>query len=1180
MLAVYLLSSISVSSLATNNECGDLVSPVKISQQAIYDLHEKIQARTEDHDNPYIESGFDEAAVAKVEGQLEKILEDYGTVRELSNQDRTFKRTEIQSIGQKILNQVTAIAENKNATSAELFAALETLRRLGEIYNRTDWAPKRRHQTEQDQDKTAEDGTETEEADGPGLNPPDIKPPTSDTGFEHNPDSGWQENPDTYIPGLSELKDGSSQAKVVVYETDAPVPSGRFATNYYEDIFPDRIASNRMIRPTIKKIGKAKTYTAKINFNGKSRVPLPLPKGTDFGSAKSASVKKKGEGEYLIHQGSSSTEEITLTDVSTAEYYFSSPHQEAANKRVTGLKQKDWPKAVLEFVQQIKREGIRNPLEIASRVEKFIIATYKYFSVGKGVDQKMLDEHRKKFKDYRDAGYPIPQAAAHTGMFNCDNAAWIMVSLLRDFFGVSARIVAGKTGRTTTINGKTVSVIETGTPGHAWVEVWNGKGWTEFDPTPILEPENGESNDEQSEEKDKKEEKGEKKEESKEKNEQKEESKEESEKTDKDSKDSKQNDPRKSKSEDSDELNRVPFDDAVYRLIFESIETQTLERALMDGNHLKVLAEGIDTIDKTMAQLGATQPGAAQAASVSKNRLLTEVSIRSSFSSHGLYLALAQIKAKVSQGEYRDAWQGLKNLEHSVSSIAALRKLDQKESALLAKIKRILDEFRAIRHEDSQRFDLAERILKQLPGNISRRWVQKHYGNVLKLGSPALHKFTDDLLKGKLNRLLEMIVLKEFGEMVLNSHALPAYGTEKGIYRSPVPRGKNDDLVIATDLVTDFPRMFFNPEAGKHILSDFVEGRQYALGTLETLIVPKSKNVVRRKMSEVYYDVSGSMDEPIPGANITAFQAQEALLRVFADLVGSDTLKGSEVPLHLADFLPFNDEVRHHHASKISNSAKALEFMTQGMAGRQNIWRWGTDITKAMVDFFERVAEAHKSQKGHKQIKEATLVLFSDGDDPHLNLSEIKKAQALLPPGVEVFVNFVAIGKRNATLELLANQSNYAAKKPMVKILTSEQIAVAGNPTHLLQLDPDAFAKEKELPPPSHIIRELNDLASQTQASRLSFKVDFGSELKEIQSGADTQSILSRFKTSAETQDAQSAINQLGKLTTIADKDLRARVASTVMRYYLKRASTIIKKLNLDEKKMLNSLENWIQSGG
>ena len=206
-----------------------------------------------------------------------------------------------------------------------------------------------------------------------------------------------------------------------------------------------------------------------------------------------------------------------------------------------------------------------------------------------------------------------------------------------------------------------------------------------------------------------------------------------------------------------------------------------------------------------------------------------------------------------------------------------------------------------------------------------RDWLRRQYGQDLdQLGSSANIRLAQDLTSGRLKPILEMAAVSEFVDMTLNSTPEPRWKDEPTLNRSIMPKPRQDLIVTRNPL--DFARMLWNLRPGEHQFAPTLQGRQFAIGSLETRRVPNPKLPIERKVKRCL---------------LRYFRLNEGIesrsTRCHSNGVGGQSLSKTDAigrPTHEKYLIPFGD--KRYEGVHISSREDALAFIAKMMNYRSS----------------------------------------------------------------------------------------------------------------------------------------------------------------------------------------------------------------------------------------------------
>lgn len=978
-----------------------------------------------------------------------------------------FKRT--------VANQLINISQRPRS-DLQVFSALEALRLLSFIESRVEF-PKTREEIQKEEQKKREEREKEKK-----------KEEEQD---EQEQDPEWNKTQDKYNPENKDLANDSKGKKknVDIVLTDVNVYKRLLRQKIYDQFNLRDWSSVPVGREPIQ---SERQFSKKLIINplNETSVDVPVPYGYTLIPGKYADhrIVEVGTGEFKVEVSSKNPVTLGLSRIQSEAMLPLPPR--TANPQELSY----WPQHLLLFAQSLK--GLP-PLEAAARLEKYIAEEggFLYYSKGDKISEGDLTKIDQRFNQLL-TQMPKPMAMAHVGAFNCDGAAWIGALLLRDVLNVPVRIAGGRTSAgTKTVGQEKLHVVKSSDPAHAWVEVFDGKRWVPFDMTPKNNtPESQSSPTDVEREESRPPQQGQQqppkdnnqpskgKGEGAEKKEADKDGSKDGEKDDKSQKDGKE---QQGRTETRDQRNREQEGEEAGQTarrvedlinakstqrrrgeqnlglvdrVLKRNELMLLERLIYEGHQTSFQSEAGHVLDAL-----SENSNWKNAVERSRGKIATLLHDSKFVKFGGLQSFLADIRVEFSQNNAREAKQKLMIVQRLLLALAEYRSLTKQETESLQAIEGIIRNLDQIKHDNSKEFDAVQELLKNLPGNISKSWIAKQYGKDYdQLGSAANIKLAQDIVSGKVKPLLQMAAVNEFVDMTLNSTPEPQWKDEPTLNRSLVPRPRQDLIVTRSPL--DFAKMLWSLRPGEHMFAPTLQGRQFAIGSLETRRVPNPKNPLERKVSVVYYDVSPSMNgKPI--------ENQDALLMAFVDKALSET-DAIGRPTHEIYLVPFNDQLL--QGVHISSREDAQAFLSRRMNMRTQT-SGSTDIQKAVENFYDIIATSYRnksSQGREKLFQRANMVLFTDGGST-INMEQLEAKRRTIPRDVQINMNFVSIGDQvNETLKTLSQNDKLASGKPTFRQMNSQMIEAVGNIS--AEYNPDAFATNQRIT--GQMLSEINRL--------------------------------------------------------------------------------------------------------
>lgn len=1090
-----------ITAAATANKCAELLSglgkrpvtPTQQTEEQWTDLYRKsdlsprpqvwlkirqaLQKNVSHLEHPLETAGQNPDRIGDVYKRMSNelpVLKELLNLSAQMDQGRILAHADFIRIKRTIANQLIAISQ-RPSSDLQVFSALEALRLLSFIETRVEF-PKTREEIQKEEQKKREEQQKKEK-----------KEEEQD---EQEQDPEWNKTQDKYNPENKDLANDSKGKKknVDIVLTDVNVYKRLLRQKIYDQFNLKDWSSVPVGREPIQ---SERQFSKKLIINplNETSVDVPVPYGYTLIPGKYADhrIVEVGTGEFKVEVYSKNPVTLGLSRIQS-EAMLPLPPRTANPQELA-----HWPQHLLLFAQSLK--GLP-PLEAAARLEKYIAEEggFLYYSKGDKISEGDLTKIDQRFNQLL-TQMPKPMAMANVGAFNCDGAAWIGALLLRDVLNVQVRIAGGRTSAgTKTVGQEKLHVVKSSDPAHAWVEVFDGKRWVPFDMTPKNNtPESQSSPTDVEREESRPPQQGQQppkdnnqpskgKGEGAEKKEVDKDGSRDGEKDDKSQKDGKE---QQGRTEARDQRNREQEGEEAGQTarrvedlinakstqrrrgeqnlglvdrVLKRNELMLLERLIYEGHLTSFQSEAGHVLDAL-----SENSNWKNAVERSRGKIATLLHDSKFVKFGGLQSFLADIRVEFSQNNAREAKQKLMIVQRLLLALAEYRSLTKQETEALQAIEGIIRNLDQIKHDNSKEFDAVQDLLKNLPGNISKSWIAKQYGKDYdQLGSAANLKLAQDIVSGKVKPLLQMAAVNEFVDMTLNSTPEPQWRDEPTLNRSLVPKPRQDLIITRSPL--DFAKMLWSLRPGEHMFAPTLQGRQFAIGSLETRRVINPKNPLERKVSVVYYDVSPSMNgKPI--------ENQDALLMAFVDKALSETDTIGR-PTHEIYLVPFNDQLL--QGVHISSREDAQAFLSRRMNMRTQT-SGSTDIQKAVENFYDIIATSYRnksSQGREKLFQKANMVLFTDGGST-INMEQLEAKRKTIPRDVQINMNFVSIGDQvNETLKTLSQNDKLASGKPTFRKMDSQMIEAVGNIS--AEYNPDAFATNQRIT--GQMLSEINRL--------------------------------------------------------------------------------------------------------
>lgn len=1116
----------------------------------------KIRQSLEKHvthlQNPLEEAGTDANKIGAV---YKSMVLELPILRTLIEADRLPRLSHADFITLKRIaaNQIISVSYKPNS-ALQVFASLEALKYISSIESRIEF-PRTKEDIEKETKKQEEEKKKQEKKEKKDKKdqPEDDEPPK------------WNKTEDKYKPENKDIssEDGGKKKSADILMTDADVPKRLLRQKIYDLFDLNNWSSNPVQRNALIKENSL-TKKMIIDSLGESEVDIPVPYGYTLvpGKYTGYEIKEIGPGEFKLYPSSKDKVTLGLSRI------IDEPHNSSLRRPVGADITAHWPKHLITFTESLR--GL-SAVDAAAKLEKYISLDggFLYYSKGDKIDEAELSRIDQKMNSLL-SQMPKPMAMANAGAFNCDGAAWIGAILLRDVLGHQVRIAGGRiSAGVKTIENDKFHVVRSSDPAHAWLEVYDGKNWKPFDMTPKNntpdsdsaptdlerdEPQDSPPKDSKSDQQ-----KGEQKSKSDGKEKDKSDQKETGDgKGDKSGKD----DAIDGETRKIDELIKAKStqrqkDESHLALIDKLLkrnELMFLEHLIYDGHQTKFMDESNQVLTNLKAHPNWKNPVERSEQKISG--ILNE----SKFSKfQGLSHLINEIRVDFGQNKSRDARQKMMIAERLLLTLSEYRNLTRSEVEALTTIQKISSMLDQVKHKNSKEFDVVDDLLKDLPGNVSKEWLRRQYGKDFdQLGTSANIKLANDLVSGKLKPLLQMGAVSDFVDMTLNSSQEPQWKDEPTLNRSILPKPRQDLIVTRNPL--DFAKMLWNLRPGENMFAPTLQGRQFAMGSLETRRVPNPKNPIEKKVSVVYYDISGSMSgHPL--------ETVDALLMAFADTALSE-VDAIGRPTHEIYLIPFDDKI--YEGVHISSRDDAKNFLAKKMNMRTQA-AGGTDIQKVIENFYSLISSSYQNKSGQgreKLFQKANMVLFTDGGSA-IDMQRIEEARKKIPSAVQINMNFISIGDSvNETLKTLSSNSKLSTTKPTFRQMNSEMInSVVGVSSNY---DPAAFATQEKLS--GRTLAEINDQLQKINIDprQQSNKDQIDKAVSQIQITKSDVSKLSGLREILNLQKLETVIDDM-KINQVT----KQRLVQAIVESYPQLTGRSWKDMTYEEKEALEKLKKW-----
>ncbi len=754
-----------------------------------------------------------------------------------------------------------------------------------------------------------------------------------------------------------------------------------------------------------------------------------------------------------------------------------------------GYSSQDWPdKLRAAIINRIDPK--RPPQEIAKLIETHLQHDYLY-----SVD-------KRPEKD--------PIAALKSGKFQCDMAAYMMVSLLRDTYKIPSRVVFGYRAKAKVDQPKDFSYLVKPAEGHAWIEIYADGKWIEFDPTPRKPDRIKKEETSDSEEFKNKEEENS--------------SAPPKENTDQtqpgesvDSKQQQSHDQKLKQNSDKgaqEAQNNIANSDKPEPGKNE-LDLEELNRELDIGSlSMKPDKNRNPLTERTLRVLlqHALWPKETVMTLTERlNRIGDAVKYSTNTHVKNLYSRARQIFTK-KEGRPEDILTSLaasvrsQSVNKTYDQVNGLLQrlllfnevMDQDSSAqilreLTASLKRILDRIKALNHQDSGRVSAVEEFLKPLD-SITRNIIRDTYfkrgpGEFEHVGfNQATYQLADDLASGKLNDYRLMGTVSNLVDFILDTDPQLEYITIK-LLEEDLKRRMGTDM-LPTKLVADIYRSV-HLQAHKSAYENYMEGTSFVPVRRRQVDIP---GVIGKgepeTINQILYDTSGSMiNDPA--------DLQAAIIAAF---VGKGMSRRSPVtgkPLARNILMGFDEEVHTIHRVLSDDDAKDI---IQNYRTRLKNTEGDTNIQLAIEKALLEIIAAQKEPSRRDPLARANIIVMTDGE-ADLDLDRLRALRKQIDPRTPVQIMFIAINGSNPKLMEFSLESGKAGfDRGFYRQFTLEHVkelvAESRAPVSLAN-DTKRFHSDR---PAKELSGDIESLLVQAMNEARSFQISLGQAEQRINS--------------------------------------------------------------------------------
>lgn len=410
-------------------------------------------------------------------------------------------------------------------------------------------------------------------------------------------------------------------------------------------------------------------------------------------------------------------------------------------------------------------------------------------------------------------------------------------------------------------------------------------------------------------------------------------------------------------------------------------------------------------------------------------------------------------------------------------SLQKIRSSTVDELKLTDQISQILNQLLPYRHKNSSQHKTVEGVIKNLPGEVIRGILYEQYPDILKIGSADQHKFFEELTSGKWPGVIQAYLIKKNLNFLLNSEMEYSYRRAKTLMSTRERERDNADSVLASisrpDEIMrwDLSQIEAHPDAAMALLSRVAKDEQYMYGNRVMHKSPRPQKPIEKKVTFIYYDISGSMAGDKARIQASAIAAVVDMALSEKDPFGN--------PIHQVVLVPFGDTV--YQGVTVSDAVTAKRVVLEYLATETSS-NTSTYFQPVFDHFFKTIHKHSKTKKSGSyadmlSLKKANMILITDGGAYDLQLDKIKNDIANLPKEVAPFFNLVSLGGRNESLESIVGFLNKEHAAAMVTAITTEMMGKFIKESTSIHVDPNAFVYEPSKGVvPSDVMRQLMGL--------------------------------------------------------------------------------------------------------
>lgn len=454
-----------------NTELSESASP-----QLWFEVKDTLEKLLDGKEHPYASTNYSADKMGIINKEFAKYITDLTEINRLINQTEIPLETYIR-LKRSLISNIEQIKYLENNDFA-LFALYQTVKNFSIL------------------EKKVKFPEESEESNSVESKNSDSKKSSKEK-EEQEDDIKWEDEfREKYSPENKDLSDqeganGNSQQpqSQIVILTEVNAPKRVLLYQIFDMINGNETVANPTIRPTLNRSQNGKTKDHLINLGKMAKagtkiiIPYPPEQWEPLlGEFAGYRITEPRPDEFVLELTEAQSGFLNIK-LRNKEFDSYKNIDLTPYKQETSIDKKLWPKQIIDFMS--KREG-KVSMESVAELEYFFQegAGFLYYSRGDLVDSKQLAELNKSY-NLLIKKFPKSVAMAKLRHFNCDGASMAAATLLRDFWGVPARIVGGYTIKEDMKEYRSNNYYYSKNDVlHAWVQVWDGAKWINFDFTP------------------------------------------------------------------------------------------------------------------------------------------------------------------------------------------------------------------------------------------------------------------------------------------------------------------------------------------------------------------------------------------------------------------------------------------------------------------------------------------------------------------------------------------------------------------------------------------------------------------------------------------------------------------------------------------------------------------------